>query len=132
MQVVDMVFDLFVALKADDRQIDFPYLFTIAREGIAKKTLDDPSSDLTPLFDLIMSHVPEAPSNTDAPFRMQPSSLGYDNYLGRLGIGRVYEGIAKTGDSVFVKTPEGETRKGKISKILVADGLRKKEVMEAV
>jgi GTP-binding protein len=132
MQVVDMVFDLFSALGANDEQLDFAYLFAIAREGIARKTLDDPSTDLTPLFDLIMERVPEAQQNFTAPFRMQPSSLGYDSYLGRIGIGRVYEGTVKAGDKVFVKKPDGETRAGKVAKIFVSQGLKRAEVQEAI
>ncbi|HVW66650.1 MAG TPA: translational GTPase TypA [Candidatus Peribacteraceae bacterium] len=131
MQVVDMVFDLFVALGANDQQLDFPYLFAIAREGIAKKTLDDPSTDLTPLFELIMKHVPPAEQNTDAVFRMQPSSLGYDNYVGRLAVGRVYEGIARVNDKVYVKDADGKTRTGKITKIYEYQGLKRIEVNEA-
>ncbi|MDD5751642.1 MAG: translational GTPase TypA [Candidatus Peribacteraceae bacterium] len=131
MEVVDEVFDLFVALKANNEQLDFPYLFAVAREGIAKRTIEDRSEDLAPLFDLILSHVPEAQQNLTAPFRMQPSSLAYDNYLGRLAIGRVYEGVARPGDNVFVKTTDGSVRKGKITKVFVSDGLKRKEVKEA-
>lgn len=131
MQVVDMVFDLFVALGANDAQLDFPYLFAIAREGVAKKTLDDPSTDLTPLFDLVMKHVPPAERNIDAAFRMQPSSLGYDNYVGRLAVGRVYEGVVKVNDKVYVKAADGAVRTGKISKIYEYQGLKRIEVNEA-
>ena len=132
MKVVDMVFDLFVKLGANDQQLDFPYIFAIAREGIAKKTLEDDSKDLTPLFDLIMEKVPAAAQNKEAVFRMQPASLSYDNYLGRLGIGRVFEGTLKTGDKVFIKREGKETRSGKVSKILINEGLKKVEVPEAV
>jgi GTP-binding protein len=132
MKVIDMVFDLFVTLKASDAQLDFPYVFAIAREGIAKKTLDQDSKDLTPLFDMIMEKVKPAEQNRDVPFRMQPSSLGYDNYVGRLGIGRVYEGVAKVGDRVFIKKDDGTTRQGKIAKIFIYEGLGRKEVNEAM
>lgn len=131
LQVVDEVFDLFVALKATHEQLDFPYVFAIAREGIAKRNLEDESTDLSPLFDLILSHVPEAEQKIDVPFRMQPSSLGYDNYLGRLAVGRVYEGVARPGDKVFVKTQDGATRQGKVTKVFVSQGLRRVEVTEA-
>ncbi|MDD5041887.1 MAG: translational GTPase TypA [Candidatus Peribacteraceae bacterium] len=131
MEVVDEVFDLFVALKADERQLDFPYLFAVAREGIAKRTLEDRSEDLTPLFETLMTHVPEAEQNLTAPFRMQPSSLAYDNYLGRLAVGRVYEGIARAGDKVFVKTTDGPVRTAKVAKVMVADGLKRIDVSEA-
>ncbi|MDD5075276.1 MAG: GTP-binding protein [Candidatus Peribacteraceae bacterium] len=131
MEVVDEVFDLFVALKANDKQLDFPYLFAVAREGIAKRTIDDRSEDLSPLFDLIMEHVQPAEQNLKAPFRMQPSSLSYDNYLGRLAVGRVYEGVARPGDNVYVKTADGSVRKSRITKVFVAEGLKRKEVKEA-
>ncbi|MDD5026530.1 MAG: translational GTPase TypA [Candidatus Peribacteraceae bacterium] len=132
MEVVERVFDLFVALKANNEQLDFPYLFTVAREGIAKRTLDDDSRDLKPLFELIMERVPPAAQNFDAPFRMQPSSLGYDNYLGRLAIGRVYEGRGKVGDKVFVKTVNGNERTGKITSVFVYEGLKRHSVSEAI
>ena len=131
-EVIDMVFDLFVALGATDAQLDFPHLFANAREGIAKKEIDDGSKNLDPLFEMIMEKVPEAEQNLDAPFRMQPSSLGYDKYVGRMAIGRVYEGKVKTGQSVFIKTSEGVMRKGKISKILGHLGLRQIEAEEAL
>ncbi|UPA22844.1 translational GTPase TypA [Candidatus Peribacteria bacterium] len=131
MKVIDMVFDLFVTLGATDEQLDFPYIFTIAREGIAKKNLEDESTNLNPLYDLIMEHVKPADQNIEAPFRMQPSSLGYDNYVGRLAIGRVYEGIAKVGDKVFIRNLEGEVRTGKIAKIFIYLGLKRAEVQEA-
>ena len=119
MAVVDMIFDLFVTLKATDAQLDFPYVFAIAREGIAKRTLEEDSKDLRPLFTLIMSHVPPAAQDTQSAFRMQPSSLGYDNYVGRLAIGRVYSGIVKVGDKVYIKNPDGKTRAGKVTKLFI-------------
>ena len=131
MEVIDMVFDLFVALGATDEQLDFTHLFAIAREGIAKKELTDESTDLGPLFDIIMEKVPEAKQNTDVAFRMQPSSLAYDKYVGRMAIGRVYEGTVKTGQPVFIKTGDGTVRSGKVSKILLHQGLKKIEAQEA-
>ena len=131
-EVIDRVFDLFVALGATDAQLDFPYLFTIARDGIARRKLDDDSKNLDPLFEMIMEKVPEAEQNPDAAFRMQPSSLGYDKYVGRMAIGRVYEGTVKTGQSVYIKTAEGAVRQGKISKILEYHGLKQVEVQEAI
>lgn len=131
LEVVDIVFDLFSALGASDEQLDFPYIFAIAREGIAKKTLEDESTDLTPLFEMIMEHVPVAEANTDAPLRMQPSSLAYDDYVGRMGIGRIYEGTVKVNQQVTVLHSDGTPRKGKISKIFLSKGLQKEEVQKA-
>lgn len=127
LKAVDRVFDLFVQLGASNAQLDFPCLFTIAREGIAKRSLEDESKDLTPLFETIMTHVPAAAENTSVPFRMQPSNLAYDNFVGRLAVGRVYEGIARTGEKVWVKSPTGETRAGKITKVFVYRGIERME-----
>ena len=131
MKVIDMVFDLFVTLKANDEQLDFPYIFAVAREGMAKKNLEDDSKDLTPLFEMIMEKVPKAQQNVTVPFRMQPSSLGYDNYVGRLGIGRVYEGTIKLGANVVIKHEGKEDRTGKISKIFGYKGVERVEIPEA-
>lgn len=132
MQVVDMVFDLFGALGASNEQLDFPYVFAIAREGIAQESLEEKGSDLTPLFELIMKHVPVAKSDTEAPLRMQPSSLAYDDYVGRMGVGRIYEGTISVGQTVNVLKPDGAKRTGKITKLYLAKGLTKEEVKEAV
>ncbi len=130
-EVVDMVFDLFSSLGATDEQLDFPYLFAVAREGIAKKSLEDDATDLTPLFETIMEKVPAAAQREDTEFRMQPSSLGYDNYVGRLAIGRVYEGTVSVGQTVYVKTHDGKDRSGKITKIFAFQGVRRVEVPKA-
>jgi GTP-binding protein len=131
MKVVDMVFDLFGVLGASNEQLDFPYVFAIARDGMAKAKLEDESKDLTPLFETIMRHVPAAEQRIDVPFRMQPSSLGYDNYVGRLAIGRVNEGVAKVGDQIIVKAEGQPDRKAKITKIFQMQGIRKMEVEKA-
>lgn len=131
-KVVDMVFELFSKLGATDAQLDFPYIFAIAREGIAQNTLEEKGKDLTPLFDMIMEKIPPTDQPVDKPFRMQISSLAYDDYVGRMGIGRVYEGTAKVGQSVTVLRPDGTKRPGRVTKIYVAQGLKKVEVQEAI
>lgn len=131
LKVVDMVFDLFVKLGARDDQLDFPYLFTIAREGIAKKKLEDTSKDLNPLFDLILEHVPPANQNTAAVFRMQPASLDYDNYVGRLAVGRVVEGELTAGAKVYIKANGKPTRTARVTKIFAYQGIRRVEVKNA-
>lgn len=127
----ELVFELFLDLGASDEQLDFTTVYAIGREGIAKRSLDDDSKDLSPLLDTILEKIPAANQNPDAPFRMQPFSLGYDNFLGRLAIGRIYEGTLKSGD-VIVKKPSNEERKGKIIKMFTFDGLVQKEITEAV
>jgi len=127
----ERVFELFLDLGANDEQLDFTTVYAIGKEGIAKKSLGDVSRDLTPLLDIILEKVAPASSDTAAPFRMQPFSLAYDNFLGRLAIGRVHEGTVRTGE-VIIRKPEGETRKGKIIKMFTFEGINRKEVTEAL
>lgn len=128
--VVDQVFDLFVKLGATDEQLDFPYLYAVARDGVAIKNLDDDQKDITPLLDFFLEHVPEAKQNTEAAFRMQPATLSYDNFLGRIAVGRVHEGKMKVNQQVFILTPEGQKRSGKISKLFTFQGMKRVEVQE--
>ncbi len=128
--VVDQVFDLFVKLGATDEQLDFPYLYTIARQGIAIRKLTDEKKNITPLLDFILEHVPAAQQNTEAEFRMQPATLAYDNFLGRIAVGRVHEGKMKVNQQVSILTPEGKKRSGKISKLFTFQGLKRIEVAE--
>jgi GTP-binding protein len=130
-EVLDMIFDLFSDLGASNEQLDFSYVYAIAREGIAKRAIGDDSKDLTPLFDMIMEKVTPARQDFDKPFRMQPSNLAYDNFLGRLAVGRVYEGVIESGKQVYIKDANGVTRTGKISKIFVYQGLNKVEAKRA-
>jgi len=131
-EVIDLTFDLFGSLGASDEQLDFPYMYAIAKDGVAIRELTDEKKDITPLLDFIYEHVPVAEGNTSAPFRMQPSNLAYDNFLGRLGVGRVFEGTVKVNDTVTVMTSEGKKRKGKISKLFNFIGMDRVEVAEAV
>lgn len=129
-EVLDLTFDLFVTLGASDEQADFPYIYAIARDGIAIRELNDEKKDITPLLDFILEHVPPAKQNVEASFRMQPASLGYNNYLGRIAIGRVFEGSLKEGDNVHVLTPDGQKRNGKITKVFSYVGMQQVEVDE--
>jgi GTP-binding protein len=95
--VVDLSFDLFDQLGASDEQLDFPIVYGIAKEGIALKSIDDDSKDLSPLFDVILNHVKPYPDLSDEPLQMQVSSLQYDDYLGRLGVARITRGVARVG-----------------------------------
>ncbi|MBP9760020.1 MAG: translational GTPase TypA [Candidatus Pacebacteria bacterium] len=122
----DQVFDLFAELGATNAQLDFPTILAIGREGIAKLKIEDESHDLTPLLDLILEKVPVASGGDDKPLRAQPFNLAYDNFLGRLGIVRIYDGVLRTGATVYAKTATGVTQ-GKITKILTSEGLSRKE-----
>jgi len=127
----DEVLELFMDLGANDEQLDFQTCYTIGKEGIAKRNLDDTSTDMTPLLDMILEHVPQAPHDTEAKFRMQPFNLAYDDFVGRLAIGRIYEGVVKVGDKVVIKKPEGDTRKGTVTKLQQFKGFDTIEVQEA-
>ncbi|KKR13932.1 MAG: GTP-binding protein TypA/BipA [Parcubacteria group bacterium GW2011_GWC1_39_29] len=131
-QAQEDVLELFMDLGATDEQLDFKTVFAIGREGIAKTDLDHPSVDLTPLLDTILEDVPPAKSDTTLPLRFQPFNLAYDDFLGRLGIGRIYEGVMKNGSNVIVKQVTGETQTGKISKLYTFQGMKRTEVEEAV
>jgi len=131
--VQEMVYELFLDLGASDEQLDFITLYAIAREGIAKINLDDDSKDLTPILDTILEKVPVASKEEEKskPLRIQPFNLAYDNFLGRLAIGRIYEGEIKDAAAVIIKNAEGKTREGKISKLFTFEGLKRKEVKSA-
>ena len=126
-EVVDLSFDLFNQLGATDHQLDFPIIYGIAKEGIAMKDLHDDSKDLTPLFDLLLKHVTPYPDNSDEPLQLQVSSLAYDDYLGRLGIGRVTRGKILNGSIIKISKRDGSIVDGKITKLYVNEGLDKVE-----
>ncbi|MDB5238630.1 MAG: GTP-binding protein typa, GTP-binding protein [Candidatus Kaiserbacteria bacterium] len=128
----EQVLELFLELGASDLQAEFPVVYAIGKQGIAKRKLDDESTDLFPLLDVVLEHVKPASEGHSAtePLRAQPFNLGYDNFLGRLAITRIYDGTLKMGDTVFVKQPSGETRPGKITKMHTFRGLKKEEATE--
>lgn len=131
-KVVDLTFDLFFKLGASNEQLDFPYIYAIAKQGVAIKKLDDEKKDIFPLIDFILENVKPANGNKNLPLRMQPATLTYDNFLGRMAIGRVYEGSAKSGSSVTIIDHKGERRTGKISKLFTFEGMERREVSEIV
>jgi len=133
-EVNNMVLELFMDLGASDEQLDFKTIYTIAKQGIAKRKLDDKSEDLSPLLDLILESVSPA-SSADANqklLRMQPFNLAYDSYVGRMAIGRIYEGKIKKGMNVIIKESKNKQRTGKISNLYTFYGLNREEVDEAV
>ncbi len=127
----DKVFDLFADLGASNEQLDFPTILTIGRQGIAKRSLEDDSKDLSPLLDLILERVPVASGDVTAPVRAQPFNLAYDNYLGRLGIVRVYDGTIRPGDTLYAKSESG-VHKGKVTKLFTFAGLTRNDAQELV
>lgn len=133
-KVQEMVYELFLDLGANDEQLNFEVIYTNGRDGIAKKNINDESNNLEPLLDLILEKVAPVSSDelTNKELRAQPFNLGYDNFLGRLAICRIYEGKIRKNDNVFVKSIDGQLRKGKIVKMFTFHGLEKVELDEAI
>ncbi len=129
-RVHDEVLELFIELGANDHQIDFKTIYAIGREGVAMKTLEEERKDLTPLLEMILEEVPVAAHDLDLTGCAQAFNLAYDNFLGRLAIARVYQGVIKNGATIFVKKPNGETRQSKITKLFSFEGISRKEVSE--
>ncbi len=127
----EQVFELFMDLGATDEQLDFTTVYAIGKQGIAKNHLTDESSDLSPLLDTILLKVKRAAAKTDAPFRFQPFNLGYDNFLGRLAVGRIYEGTVKNGETLVLKKMIGAIETGRVTKLFSFKGLQREEVAEA-
>ncbi len=131
-EVHEMVLELFLELGANDDQLDFTTVFAIGRDGVAKMKLSDESRDLTPLLETILKEVPPATGDKTLPARMQAFNLAYDNFLGRLAVCRMYEGTIKVGDTVFVKSHDGKTISGKLTKLFSFEGTKRTETTEAI
>jgi GTP-binding protein len=129
----EAVYELFLDLGANDEQLAFTTVYAIGREGVAKRSMDDEFKDLTPLLDMVLEKVPSASGDglETKPLKAQVFNLAYDNFLGRMGICRIYEGTLKQGQQVTVKNDEGKIYKGKISKLFTFAGIAKKDVETA-
>ncbi|ALM79098.1 GTP-binding protein TypA [Helicobacter pylori] len=130
-RVVDEVFDLFVAMGASDKQLDFPVVYAAARDGYAMKSLDDEKKNLEPLFETILEHVPNPSGSVDEPLQMQIFTLDYDNYVGKIGIARVFNGSAKKNESVLLMKSDGSKENGRITKLIGFLGLARTEIENA-
>ena len=130
-RVVDEIFDLFVAMDANEEQLDFPILYAAARDGYAKWSLEDANQDITPIFEAIIEHVPPPAGSKDSPIQIQVFTLDYDNYVGRIGIARIFNGQVKRGDELLLVKANGEEQKGRISKLIGFLGLNRMEIEEA-
>lgn len=128
----EQVFDLFLDLGATDEQLDFTAVYAIAKNGIAKRYLTDKDKDITPLLDIILEKVPPADSDSSQPLRFQSFNLAYDNFLGRMAIGRIYEGKIKSKDNLFLKKTDGQVQNSRVTKLFTFNGLERKETDEAL
>ncbi|MGF1674117.1 MAG: translational GTPase TypA [Rivularia sp. (in: cyanobacteria)] len=125
---VDKVLDLFLELGADDDQCDFPYLFASGLAGFAKKELEDESSDMKPLFEAILRHVPPPVGDPEKPLQLQVTTLDYSDYLGRIVIGRIHNGTINAGQQAALVKEDGKIVKSKISKLMGFEGLARVEL----
>src|SRR6266852_3682097 len=130
-EVVNEVFDLMIELGASDEQLDFPILYAIGRQGIVRTELTDTSTDCRALFDAVLKRIPPPPGNAEGPMQLLVSAIDYNDYVGRLGIGRVHRGTIRQAADVVLILRDGTHKKGRVSKLTVFEGLKREEVAEA-
>ena len=130
-EVIDEVYDLFLDLSANDDQLDFPILYGIARDGIVKYNPEDTNKDINPLFETIVKHVEAYPNLMDEKLQMQVSALAYDDYIGRIGVGRVYSGVIKNNTMISVCNNNGKKENKKIANLFNYQGLKRTSIPEA-
>ncbi len=131
-EVVDMVFDLFCELNATDTQLDFPIVYTSAKMGYAKLDMGSESTSMEPLFAVVESNVHPPKGDANAPFQLLVTNIDYNDYIGRIATGKIYNGKVKTGETLSVIKRDGTSTKGRISKLLGYEGLKQVEIAEAV
>src|SRR5947208_2891069 len=118
-EVLDEVFDLFIELGADDETLDFPVLYASGRAGTASWKLEEAGTSIQPLFEAILKHVPAPLGDPDAPLQLRISSIQYNDYVGRIGVGRIHNGVIKTGQQVKIVKRDGEKVKSKVPQLQV-------------
>jgi len=131
-KVLDEVFDLFVELGADDEALDFPVIYASGRAGTASWNLEEKGTNINPVFEAIMRHVPAPHGDPEKSLQIQVSSIQYNEYVGRIGVGRIYNGKIKSGQQVIVAKRSGELVKAKAQQVQVFDGFGRKNVDEAI
>ena len=131
MRIQDEVFDLLAQMDASDEQLDFPVVYAAARNGMSKKHLEDPDGDLTPMFEMIMEHTPKPTGSAENPLQLQVFTLDYDNYVGKIGISRIFNGVVKKNQSVVLVKSDGEKVNGRVTKLIGFMGLARMEIDQA-
>ena len=130
-QVIDEVLELFIDLGADDSQIEFPVVYASAREGFAKLNLEDPSQDLEPLFKTIIDYVPAPEGDSEAPLQLLITTLDYDDYVGRIAIGRIFRGTILSGNEYALCKKDGTVEKVRVSNLFAFNGLKRERISSA-
>jgi GTP-binding protein len=130
-EVLDEVFDLFLSLGATNKQLDFPIVYCIAKQGIAKNELNEEGKNLVPLFEAILNKIPPPSGDKEKPFQMLVTTIDYNDYLGRLGIGKIERGVIKLGSPMKVIRKNGQVEDARVTKIYTFSGLKRIEVEEA-
>jgi GTP-binding protein len=130
-EVLNEVYDLFIDLDASEEQIEFPVLYTSGRAGTASTDLDVPGTDLRPLFDAIVAHVPPPRGDAAAPLQMLVANLDSSDYLGRIAIGRIFNGRVRLNDPIVVLKTDGAAQETKVTKLFAFEGLKRIEIAEA-
>src|SRR4051795_795586 len=130
-EVLNMVFDLFVELGADDETLDFPVLYASGRAGTASWKLEEKGVDIKPVFEALLKHIPAPHGDKEKPLQIRISSIQYNDYVGRIGVGRIYNGKIKTGQQVAVIKRDGALSKQKIQQLQVFDGFGRKNADDA-
>lgn len=130
-RVIDEVFDLLVALGANEQQLEFPIIYAAARDGYAKYSMDDENKNLEPLFETIIKHVPAPSGKAENPLQLQVFTLDYDNYVGKIGIARIFNGTIKKNETVLLAKADGEQVRGRVSKLIGFHGLDRIDINEA-
>jgi len=130
-EVVDSILDLFIELGADEEQLDFPVVYTSAKEGYAKVNLDEQAIDMKPLLETIVNQIPAPQGDPGGPLQMMVSSIDYDNYVGRIGIGKITRGMLRKGQEVILCNPDGKAENEKIKTLYTFEGLNRSETLEA-
>ncbi len=126
-EVLNEIYDLFIDLDATEEQLEFPVLYTIARDGIARASLEDSSTTLEPLFEAIVRHIPPPKGAPAAPLQFQVANLDYSDYFGRIAIGRVFQGELRVGEEAAVIKLDGSSQKARITKLFTFEGLERVE-----
>lgn len=130
-EVLNEIYDLFIDLDADDSQIEFPVLYLVAKDGIAKREITDEDGNLSLLLDQIVETIPPPPCDLNKPFQMLVANLDYNDYLGRLAVGRVFHGLAKSKEALVRIDEEGNTLPAKVSSLQAYQGIKVEEISEA-